>query len=88
MSSDARDAYIAGSSGSTTYTPPPPGSGDGTNVAEAFEAGVNTSQNNIPGVFQDTVTTDDQGNFTREVNPLREQLENLKEKIKNNFLYE
>ena len=76
-SSDARDAYIAGSSGSTTYTPPPPGSGDGTNAGSAFEAGVASTQNNIPGVFQDTVTTDDQGNFTREVNPLREQLENL-----------
>ena len=76
-SSDARDAYIAGSSGSTTYTPPPPGSGDGTDAGSAFEAGVASTQNNIPGVFQDTVTTDDQGNFTREVNPLREQLENL-----------
>ena len=76
-SSDARDAYIAGSSGSTTYTPPEPGSGDGTNAGSAFEAGVASTQNNIPGVFQDTVTTDDQGNFTREVNPLREQLENL-----------
>mgnify|MGYP003656692552 CR=1 FL=1 len=76
-SSDARDAYIAGSSGSTTYTPPPPGSGDGTDAGSAFEAGVSSTQSNIPGVFQDTVTTDDQGNFTREVNPLREQLENL-----------
>lgn len=76
-SSDARDAYIAASSGSTTYTPPKPGEGDGTDAGSAFEAGVASSQNNIPGVLQDTVTRDDQGNFVREVNPLREQLENL-----------
>jgi len=76
-SSDARDAYIAGSSGSTTYTPPEPGSGDGTNAGSAFEAGVSSTQNNVPGVLQDTVTTDSSGNFVREINPLREQLENL-----------
>ena len=75
MSSDARDAYIAGSSGSTTYTPPP--TSDGTDAAGAFEAGVASTQSNIPGVFQDTVTTDSQGNFVRDKNPLREQLENL-----------
>jgi len=76
-SSDARDAYIAASSGSTTYTPPEPDKGDGTDAAGAFEAGVASTQNNIPGVLQDTVTTDSSGNFVREINPLREQLENL-----------
>jgi hypothetical protein len=75
MSSDARDAYIAGLSGSTTYTPP--STSDGTNAAGAFQAGVNTSQSNVPGAFQDTVTTNDQGNFEREKNPLQQQLENL-----------
>jgi len=75
MSSDARDAYLAGLSGSTTYTPP--STSDGTNAADAFQAGVNTSQSNVPSAFQDTVTTNDQGNFVRETNPLREQLENL-----------
>lgn len=64
MSSDARDAYIAGLSGSTTYTPP--STSDGTNAAGAFQAGVNTSQSNVPSAFQDTVTTNDQGNFERE----------------------
>ena len=77
MSSDARDAYIAASSGSTTYTPPEPDKSDGTDAGGAFEAGVASSQSNIPTVFQDTVTTDSSGNFVREVNPLREQLENL-----------
>ena len=76
-SSDARDAYIAASSGSTTFTPPKPGEGDGTDAESAFEAGVASTQNNIPGVLQDTVTTDSSGNFVREINPLREQLENL-----------
>jgi hypothetical protein len=75
MSSDARDAYIAGLSGSTTYTPP--STSDGTNAAGAFQAGVNTSQSNVPSAFQDTVTTNDQGNFEREKNPLQQQLENL-----------
>ena len=75
MSSDARDAYIAGLSGSTTYTPP--STSDGTNAAAAFQAGVNTSQSNVPSAFQDTVTTNDQGNFEREKNPLQQQLENL-----------
>jgi len=75
MSSDARDAYIAGLSGSTTYTPP--STSDGTNAADAFQAGVNTSQSNVPSAFQDTVTTNDQGNFEREKNPLQQQLENL-----------
>jgi hypothetical protein len=77
MSSDARDAYIAASSGSTTYTPPSGNQSDGTDAAGAFEAGVASSQSNIPTVFHDTVTTDSSGNFVREVNPLREQLENL-----------
>tara|TARA_R100000742_G_C4279346_1_gene103680 strand:+ start:58 stop:1074 length:1017 start_codon:yes stop_codon:yes gene_type:complete len=76
-SSDARDAYIAASSGSTTFTPPKPGEGDGTDAGSAFEAGVASTQNNIPGVLQDTVTTDSSGNFVREINPLREQLENI-----------
>ena len=58
MSSDARDAYIAASSGSTTYTPPEPDKSDGTDAGGAFEAGVASSQSNIPTVFQDTVTTD------------------------------
>ncbi len=75
--SNAREAYIAGLSGSTTYTPS--STNDGTNVAEAFSAGVQTNQQNQnkPDIFQDTVSVQDDGSFQVEKNPLQQQLENL-----------
>ena len=74
--SDARDAYIAGLSGSTTYTPPL--KSDGTNVAEAFSAGVASTQANKPDIFQDTVTTQEKdGTLVRSKNTLQQQLDNL-----------
>ena len=74
--SDARDAYIAGLSGSTTYTPP--STSDGTNVAEAFSAGVASTQANKPDIFQDTVTTQEKdGTLVRSKNTLQQQLDNL-----------
>ena len=74
--SDARDAYIAGLSGSTTYTPPK--TSDGTNVAEAFSAGVASTQANKPDIFQDTVTTQEKdGTLVRSKNTLQQQLDNL-----------
>ena len=75
---DAKGAYIAGSSGSPTYT-----SSDEITPAEtqAFKAGVQSTQQNVPQIFQDTVGggVSDDGQPTLQVtkNPLREQLENL-----------
>ena len=77
---DPRGAYIAGSSGSPTYTSSGPITPAET---QAFTAGVQSTQQNVPQIFQDTVEaagppTDD-GQLTLQVtkNPLKEQLENL-----------
>jgi hypothetical protein len=79
---DPRGAYIAGSSGSPTYTSSGPITPAET---QAFTAGVQSTQQNVPKIFQDTVDaagppTDD-GQLTLQVtkNPLREQLENLQD---------
>jgi len=75
MSSDARDAYIAGKSGSTTYTPS--STSDGTDAASAFAAGVASTQSDKPEIFQNTVSQQDDGSFVVEKNPLQQQLDNL-----------
>tara|TARA_R100001015_G_C4602944_1_gene157924 strand:+ start:132 stop:1199 length:1068 start_codon:yes stop_codon:yes gene_type:complete len=75
MSSDARDAYIAGKSGSTTYTPP--STSDGTDAGSAFAAGVASTQSDKPEIFQDTVSQQDGGSFVVDKNPLQQQLDNL-----------
>lgn len=70
---DPRGAYIAGSSGSPTYSSSSPLSPAETS---AFTAGVQSTQQNVPQVFQDTVQQEG-SNLQVEKNPLREQLENL-----------
>ena len=77
---DPRGAYIAGSSGSQTYTP----SSNVISQAEkdAFTAGFQSTQQNVPEVFQDTVQEstlpgDYQSVLSVKKNPLQEQLENL-----------
>ena len=75
MSSDARDAYIAGKSGSTTYTPS--STSDGTDAASAFAAGVASTQSDKPEIFQNTVSQQDDGSFVVDKNPLQQQLDNF-----------
>lgn len=70
---DPRGAYIAGSSGSPTYSSSSPLSPAETS---AFTAGVQSTQQNVPQVFQDTVQQEG-SNLQVTKNPLREQLENL-----------
>ena len=70
---DPRGAYIAGSSGSPTYTSSGPITPAET---QAFTAGVQSTQQNVPQVFQDTVQQEG-SNLQVTKNPLREQLENL-----------
>ena len=70
---DPRGAYIAGSSGSPTYAL---SSELSPNEASAFISGVQSTQQNVPQVFQDTVQQEG-SNLQVTKNPLREQLENL-----------
>tara|TARA_A100001515_G_C4572706_1_gene210256 strand:- start:411 stop:1490 length:1080 start_codon:yes stop_codon:yes gene_type:complete len=71
---DPRGAYIAGSSGSQTYTP---SSGEISQAEkDAFTAGFQSTQQGVPQVFQDEVQQSG-SNLQVTKNPLREQLENL-----------
>ncbi len=75
---DARGAYIAGSSGSPTYTSSGPITPAET---QAFTAGVQSTQQNVPQIFQDTVEAagTDEGILTldRKKSIAQQQLDNL-----------
>ena len=75
---DARGAYIAGSSGSPTYTSSGPITPAET---QAFTAGVQSTQQNVPQIFQDTVEAagTEEGILTldRKNSIAKQQLDNL-----------
>ena len=75
---DARGAYIAGSSGSPTFTSSGPITPAET---QAFTAGVQSTQQNVPQIFQDTVEAagTDEGILTldRKKSIAQQQLDNL-----------
>ena len=81
----AREAYIAGSSGSKEYTVTKGTSPeDAQRQVAAFTAGSNTVQRDTPDIFKDQINLagppDDDGSFTLQVekNPLNERLKDLK----------